>query len=290
MLSPLVKSLGGKRRLAQRILLEAPARITQFVEPFVGGGAIFASLHNSGRLVGVPVTLNDANENLIDLYTQVRDDPKTLLREVGVLAREYADAPACLYTRIRGEWNDGFRSPARFLFLKQTAFNGLWRLSRAGKMNASWGKYAAPRLCDVENVQAWHAALSKVTLTSADGASVAARAEEGALVYLDPPYLGTFDGYTAGGFDVAQHAELLTVAWRCTQRGVSVLYSNSLEASSLASLAWPSGKQLKITTSYTVNRDGSARAPLEELFIVQNAGDTVPEQTRRARTAVRRTA
>ena len=43
----------------------------------------------------------------------------------------------------------------------------------------------------------------------------------GDVVYLDPPYVGTFDGYTSDGFNNEQQDRLLTMASGWTADGVA---------------------------------------------------------------------
>ena len=47
---PFLKWAGGKSELVPRILSKLPASIPQYVEPFVGGGAVFFALARAGRL------------------------------------------------------------------------------------------------------------------------------------------------------------------------------------------------------------------------------------------------
>src|SRR5262245_24631740 len=69
----LLRYPGGKQRILNYLLKHLPARETikgRFVEPFVGGGAIFFAL--APRLA----LLADANVELIDLYRGLRRYPK----------------------------------------------------------------------------------------------------------------------------------------------------------------------------------------------------------------------
>jgi len=49
---PFLKWAGGKRRMAERILQIAPPEVPIYIEPFIGGGAIFFALAAAGRLTG----------------------------------------------------------------------------------------------------------------------------------------------------------------------------------------------------------------------------------------------
>ena len=56
-----------------------------------------------------------------------------------------------------------------------------------------------------------------------------ARASSGDFVYCDPPYIGTFTGYS-GRFGLDEHAKLWQAAITATMRGVRVVISNSAAA------------------------------------------------------------
>ena len=272
-LNTLVKWIGGKGKLAPFILEKMPKRIEgTYFEPFVGGGGLFCALVSAGRIQG-DVVLADNNRDLMSLYEQVRDDPKQLIDDLRAYEKRYYDgdvaARSSLYYEVRGEWNAGLRSPARFAFLKQTAFNGLWRVNKQGDLNAAWGKYERPKILDADGIRAWHKALYGATLCTGDAVewdwTIGRLPTRGDVVYLDPPYAGTFGGYTREGFGLAQQTRLLDLARRFSEGGAFVGYSNSLAVEALLRLVWPCHVE-RLQTSYTVSRDATRRSGKEELF------------------------
>lgn len=292
-LQPLVKWIGGKRKLAQQIAERMPAVVEgTYFEPFAGAAAVFCALRNAGRIKG-SVLLADHNRDLIALYGQVRDEPQTLLTSLRAYDDEYRSGDAkqteALYYRVRDEWNAGQKTPARFVFLKQTAFNGLWRVNQKGELNAAWGKYGHraahginkelnPCIIDEPNIMAWHEALRRVSLFQGDTlAWRMPRPVRGDVVYLDPPYVGTFDGYTSDGFNDEQQDRLLTMASEWTAAGVVVAYSNSGEAEERVRRLWPAANVEFFSTSYTVNRDPEGRKGKRELFAVSRKEAPVSE-------------
>lgn len=292
-LRPLVKWIGGKRKLAKQIVERMPAVVEgTYFEPFAGAAAVFCELWNAGRIKS-GVVLADHNRDLVALYGQVRDEPQTLLTSLRAYEDEYRSGDAkqteALYYRVRGEWNAGQKTPARFVFLKQTAFNGLWRVNQKGELNAAWGKYGHraahgidkelnPCILDEPNIMAWHEALRRVALFRGDTlAWRMPRPVRGDVVYLDPPYVGTFDGYTSDGFTDEQQDRLLTMASEWTDAGVVVAYSNSGEAEERVRRLWPDANVEFFSTSYTVNRDPEGRKGKRELFAVSRKEAPVSE-------------
>ena len=62
---PLLKWAGGKKQMLDILLREAPNKYKKYIEPFVGGGALFFALQNPDSLI------SDSNEELINLYKTV---------------------------------------------------------------------------------------------------------------------------------------------------------------------------------------------------------------------------
>jgi DNA adenine methylase len=273
-LRPLMKWVGSKRRLAATILPLLPDFKGTYWEPMCGGAAIFCALLAAGRLKGQPVVLSDLNQELMGLLRTVKERPELLIARLLTYQAEYAAASheerLKLYLRERERWNSGpkGRTAARFIFLKQTAFNGLWRVNRKGHMNVGWGKYETPNFLDHGNIMSWHKALQRVDLWVGSAIDVC-EPQAGDLVYLDPPYAGTFGGYTADGFTEAHQRDLLKKVGEWTRAGAFVAYSNSLAVEPILDELWPQGKRHRLTTSYVVNCDGAGRKPVEELLVVQ---------------------
>ncbi len=65
-LSPILKWAGGKEQELKYILPNVPDKFTRFVEPFVGGGAVYFSMKNKNMLI------NDKSVELITLYNNIK--------------------------------------------------------------------------------------------------------------------------------------------------------------------------------------------------------------------------
>lgn len=247
-LKPLVKCVGGKTKLVIDLASYIPVgmEIQGYCEPFVGGGALFWYLTMEGRLPnGSNIILGDIRSGLIRLYEQVRDDPDQLIRDLHILDEEYADPEknnGDMYYRIREFWNSGDQRPAHYVFLAQTAFNGLWRENKNGRMNVPWGKYINfSRLSDLEIMQC-NIGLQGVTVVDLDFRDVMDRVENGWIVYVDPPYWGTFSSYSASGFDNDDQVALIKACQFLAQRNL-VIYTNTAHPGVGEALGryWPNG-------------------------------------------------
>lgn len=65
-LSPIVKWAGGKEQELKYILPNVPDSFVRFIEPFVGGGAVYFSIKNKDMLI------NDKSVELISLYNNIK--------------------------------------------------------------------------------------------------------------------------------------------------------------------------------------------------------------------------
>lgn len=72
-LSPIIKWAGGKERELQYILPNLPTQFTRFIEPFVGGGAVYFSIEGKYKLI------NDKSKDLINFYLQIQKNPSELV-------------------------------------------------------------------------------------------------------------------------------------------------------------------------------------------------------------------
>src|SRR5690554_5001823 len=83
-MEPFVKWAGGRRQILDELLSKMPNNFNRYIEPFVGGGALFFKLESEKHN---PKRINDTNKQLINCYTQIRDNKKLLIREMDKLQR-----------------------------------------------------------------------------------------------------------------------------------------------------------------------------------------------------------
>ena len=223
---PFIKWAGGKTRLLTAILPHVPTTFTDYYEPFLGAGSIFFAVREraKGRC-----HLFDLNTELINTWLTVQKRPDNLLEAL----RRYAGLDTEeQYYAVRGSaWpEDRTERAARFIYLNQTAWNGLWRVNRWGVFNVPWG--ARPfRGLNQRHLHAVTHALRKASVAEMDFRDALKRPKRGDFVYLDPPYLpvsdtSKFHGYTERRFRAPDLAELAELCHGLTNRGVQWVMSN----------------------------------------------------------------
>lgn len=73
---PFIKMAGGKRMLAPAIVRLIPKDgWSTYIEPFLGGGALFFELKKEGLLKGKTVVMADVDADLVELWRAVKEDP-----------------------------------------------------------------------------------------------------------------------------------------------------------------------------------------------------------------------
>lgn len=260
-----------------------PQAFNRYIEPMVGGGALFWDLAAKGLLRGKDVILADTNEWLMRTYGMVRDAPDDLLEVCRELEAEYYKRPEEFYYEVRAAWNAGEQSSARFIFLKQTSFNGLWRYNKAGLVNMPWGKYKNPRIADSQMLHSCSRALEGVELRLGDYAALEPSLEHGDFVYFDPPYHRTFDAYSAASFTGVHHVNLVHHCAQLTARGVHVAYTHqeSPEVWGWLDNLWTHATVIPVAARRVVNSNGHGRTPVMDLLVTSSTA----ERARRAQAA-----
>lgn len=233
---PFLKWAGGKQQLLADYEQYFPTGFHRYFEPFLGGGAVFFHLRKTGRLPGAAY-LFDNNEELINAYIMVRDNPDELIKILAVHkerhCREYYYKIRNLDRRTSGL--NALSAPeraARTIYLNRTCYNGLYRVNKKGHFNVPAGRYKSPKILDAELLKADSCALQGVHLEVKDFRSVAKLAVPGDFFYFDPPYhplskTSSFTGYTAGSFSEEDQRDLAAVFTRLTAKGCLCMLSNS---------------------------------------------------------------
>lgn len=75
---PFLKWAGGKASLLRQLEELFPHEVDRYIEPFLGGGAVF--FHLKHRFPDMRPLLRDSNKELINCYRVVRDRPEDRIR------------------------------------------------------------------------------------------------------------------------------------------------------------------------------------------------------------------
>ena len=222
---PILKWAGGKTQMLKDLLPKVPASYGRYIEPFIGGGAMFFALNPNDAIIA------DSNPELINMYTQVADNVNKVIEYL----KQYENTQEMFYEVRALEWQElpKAEAAARTIYLNKTCFNGLYRVNKKGKFNVPFGRYKSPNICDEEALYAASEALQKANIICGDYLSVLKEyARPGDFIFLDPPYLpiseyADFKRYTKEQFYEEDHVELAKEVFRLQELGCIVILTNS---------------------------------------------------------------
>ena len=181
---------GSKRGIAQYILLHFPSPLRCLIEPFCGSGAV--SIAAASHRLAKQFWLNDLNQPLMELWTEILERPNELVGGYEKLWNEQHPDKKEFFFRIRNEFN-ATHQPHHLLYLLARIVKGSVRYSAEGKFNQSadnrrWGmrpKTMRQQILGVSTLLS-----GKTTLSAVDFHMVVMKADKDDLVYMDPPYQG----------------------------------------------------------------------------------------------------
>lgn len=262
-MKPLLKWAGGKTSLIPQLRKHFPQNFERYVEPFLGGGAIFFSLFKDKKAL-----INDLNSEITRFYEVVRDKPDDLMNCLDKLSNQYSES---FYYELRQKKPRGkVQQAARTLFLNKTCFNGLYRQNARGEFNVPFGKRErAPTFYDQKNLLELSSVLKDVVLTNLDFEAVLEEAGGGDFIYCDPPYepistTASFRNYTSSGFDEKDLRRLYEACNRAAQRGALVAVSNS--DSPLVRRVFKKWRLVRVNCRRSINSKGLSRGPVKEIL------------------------
>lgn len=183
--NPIVPWIGGKRRLAKRIIPLFPEH-SCYVEPFAGGAALFFLKQPTEAEV-----LNDINGELINLYRVVKHHLEEFVRHFrwALCSRQ----EFLWHQSARVETLTDIQRAARFFYLQKMAFGGRVDGQTFGTSTTSYPKLNLLRI--EEDLSQAHLRLARTTIEHLPWATCIEKYDRPhTLFYCDPPYWGT-EGY-----------------------------------------------------------------------------------------------
>lgn len=220
---PFLKWPGGKRWLVQRYGKHFPIIFRRYLEPFLGGGAVFFHLAPRHGI------LSDTNAELVNTYQCLKVHARAIDNR---LAQLHARHSAALYYRIREmEPTDAIERAVRFLYLNRTCFNGLYRVNLSGEFNVPMGSKTLVGYPE-GYLQKIAECLSHASIQSADFEDTIDKAGKDDFLYVDPPYTvmhnnNNFRKYNANLFSWSDQLRLASAIKKASHRGAAVMISNA---------------------------------------------------------------
>lgn len=267
---PIVKWVWWKRQLLKQFEDLFPKDFNNYFEPFLGGWAVFFHLQREKSF------LSDVNEELINLYNVVKNNPKELiswLKKQKISKEKFLEIRSWdrqkdwkkIFSEIERAW--------RFIYLNRTCFNWLYRVNSKWEFNVPFWKYKNPDIVQKENILQASKLLNKtkaeIKLQSFE--KVIDKAESWDFVYFDPPYdvlteSANFTSYNESGFGQDMQKKLRNTFLELDKKWVKVMLSNHNTPFIRELYKWFHFEIVKAKRN--VNSKGNLRGEVEEIVIL----------------------
>lgn len=226
-MKPMLKYRGGKSKEIPMITPYIPDYTGRYIEPFLGGGALYFHLEPEQSII------NDVNTKLFTFYKGVKNDYDVIKNELKNLEKEYVynrskfdtlktltpservhDDNEELYYYIRSLFNDPEQTkyhPATiYYFINKLSYSGMIRYNKKGEFNVPYGRY---KNFNTDLINENHKnLLQRTEILNTDYTDVFKLANENDFIFLDPPYDTQFSDYgnieTVDGFTEDMHVKL----------------------------------------------------------------------------------
>jgi len=257
---PIVKWVGGKTQIINKLITEFPQEINNYREVFLGGGSVLLTLLSyvlQGKItIHGKIYASDVNESLIYMYKNIQTNPTELYDTILQLITEFNECtdgdiirkPKTMeeakmakenyyywirnnYNQLCKEDNTSIQVSAMFIFLNKTCFRGIYRMGPNG-FNVPYGNYKNPEIINIEHLTKIHELIQPVIFECCDFTTALANGEPDDFIYLDPPYAPetttSFVGYTEDGFHLTNHINLFTlINTLTTTQPTKIMMSNA---------------------------------------------------------------
>ena len=266
---PFIKWVGWKRQLIEQFQELFPKEFNNYHEPFLWGWAVFFNIQKKQSF------LSDVNEELINVYKVIKNNPKELLKFLETL--EYSKEK---FLEIRAwdrqeNWQEKYseiQRAWRFIYLNRTCFNGLYRVNSKWQFNVPFGKYKNPDFIQKENILNVSKLLNKtearIELQSFE--KVLENAKKWDFVYFDPPYdvltdSANFTSYDKSWFWQDMQKKLRDVFVKLDEMWCKVMLSNHNTPFIREIYSWYKFDIVKARRN--VNSKGDKRGEVEEIVV-----------------------
>ena len=260
---PFLKWAGGKSHLLPKLRSLIPKRFGKYIEPFLGGGALFFDLCPNNAV------LSDLNAELINCYIAVRDAPEEILK---ILKQLPVNAGTYYKTRrLDPSKLSDIKRASRLIYLNKTCYNGLYRVNKRGQFNTPYGKNDKVIVYTPKLILEASKALHSAKLLQGDfGPILLEHASPEDFVYLDPPYLpvggfSDFTRYTRNSFYKKDHIRLAKVVEELENRCCKFVLSNANHP--LVSKIYPRFRKIEVQAPRYISSIGEGRGDVSEVLV-----------------------
>jgi DNA adenine methylase len=255
---PFLRWAGGKRWLKKEI--DNFVEINNFEnyhESFIGGGAILFHLKPKKAFI------SDTNQELIETYLAIKEDPKSVI----IHLKKFKKDKEAYYIIRKEKFKTKFEKAAKFIYLNQMSFNGIYRVNSNGEYNVPYGNRINYEF-DFENLYLVSEFLKNVTITHCDFQLSLNNVKKDDLVFLDPPYTiahnqNGFIQYNQKIFSLEDQYRLSSIIDQIKQKDAFYILTNAAH-SKVKEIFDKQDKILEITRASVVGGTNASRGQYSE--------------------------
>jgi len=227
---------GGKSRAVPKLCQWLPVDITEYREPFLGGGSM--AIEMTKRFPDLPIWVNDLYKPLYNFWVVLRDDGEYLYNQLIQLKTKFPDQGSAkeLFLDAKDKVNDDTVSDSdkavAFYIINKCSFSGLTE-SSSFSPQASDSNFS---IRGIDNLKLYSPLIKNWKITNLDYADLVEdclgrigmlTCSDNTFIYVDPPYqvkdnLYGHKGEMHKGFDHARFADVMDD----TMGNVMISYNN----------------------------------------------------------------
>jgi DNA adenine methylase len=198
-LKPIIKWAGGKADEIKQILPYIPTKYDTYLEPFIGGGALYFHLNPEKAVI------NDLHKELIDFYQSIKNGKSN---DIYDFMKSHPNDEETYY-KVRAYNNtDVLDNAKRFYYLRKTCFRGMMRYNKKGEFNISYGRYKTFNFDEIINKNYEKLLKQTCIFNSSFEKIFEDYNNENNFMFLDPPYDSKFTNYGFSTFGKLEHEKL----------------------------------------------------------------------------------
>jgi len=217
--SGLLKWIGNKQRFAHKIAALFPSTFEKYIEPFVGSGAVLATLAPPRAVA------SDCFKPLVEIWQTLSTNPELLKLWYAERWLFMGDGDKVRqYEKIKASYN-AKPNGADLLFLCRSCYGGVVRFRQAdGYMSTPCGVHDPIRPQSFNHrVDEWFRRTAGAQFLRMEYQEAMERAGSGDLIYCDPPYRNSQTIlYGAQAFDIEN---LFAMIEKCKSKGAKIALS-----------------------------------------------------------------
>tara|TARA_A100001015_G_C14665783_1_gene584863 strand:- start:10 stop:633 length:624 start_codon:yes stop_codon:yes gene_type:complete len=185
---PLIKWVGGKIKIMDKVINNIPKKFNNYYEPFIGGGSVLLNMPFKNKAF-----INDYNSDLINLYKIAKTKPKELIKKLKSLQKKYnnlktMDNKKIFFYKKRKELNQlrkngkdnksKIKRTSLYIYINKCCFNGIMATNKSKELRPSFGYHNKVNLLNNDNILKVSKILKKTKIYNKDYIEIINKAQK----------------------------------------------------------------------------------------------------------------